>query len=117
MKVQAESFHLNGHIIGFRPQSQKLEPPYNSSIPTMAVKGLRALVLAKQYTRKDSLWTTLFVTGNTQETKLTDSFGRWFFVSNSLRTADVYWVKEEPKNASAPRRLCEHGHWGNKTTG
>ena len=71
MKVQAESFHLNGHIIGFRPQSQKLEPPYNSSIPTMAVKGLRALVLAKQYTRKDSLWTTLFVTGNTQETKLT----------------------------------------------
>ena len=25
MKVQAESFHLNGHIIGFRLQTQKLE--------------------------------------------------------------------------------------------
>ena len=25
MKVEAESFHLNGHIIGFRPQTQKLE--------------------------------------------------------------------------------------------
>ena len=27
MKVQAESLHLNGHIIGFRPQVQKLESP------------------------------------------------------------------------------------------
>ena len=25
MKVQGESFHSNGHIIGFRPQTQKLE--------------------------------------------------------------------------------------------
>ena len=30
MKVQAESFHLNGHIIGFRPQTQKLESPYKT---------------------------------------------------------------------------------------
>ena len=45
-----------------------------------------------------------------------DSFVRWFFVSNSLRTADVFYVKQELKNASAPRRLCEQGHRGNKTT-
>ena len=32
MKEQAESFHLNGHIIEFRPQTQKLESPYNDSI-------------------------------------------------------------------------------------
>ena len=29
-KVQAESFHLNGHIIGFRPQTQKLESLYKT---------------------------------------------------------------------------------------
>ena len=40
MKVQAESFHLNGHIIGFRPQTQKLESPYKTPSSTMAVKGL-----------------------------------------------------------------------------
>ena len=31
MKVQAESLHLNGHIIGFRPQAQKLESPYKTA--------------------------------------------------------------------------------------
>ena len=41
MKVQAESFHLNGHIIGFRPQTQKLETPYKTPSSTLAVKGLR----------------------------------------------------------------------------
>ena len=40
MKVQAESFHLNGHIIGFRPQTQKLESPYKTPSSTLAVKGL-----------------------------------------------------------------------------
>ena len=40
MKVQAESFHLNGHIIGFRPQTQKLESPYKTPSNTLAVKGL-----------------------------------------------------------------------------
>ena len=40
MKVQAESFHLNGHIIGFRPQTQKLESPYKTLSNTLAVKGL-----------------------------------------------------------------------------
>ena len=40
MIVQAESFHLNGHIIGFRPQTQKLKSPYKTSLNTLAVKGL-----------------------------------------------------------------------------
>jgi len=40
VKVQAESFHLDGHIIGFRPQTQKLESPYKTPSSTLAVKGL-----------------------------------------------------------------------------
>ena len=40
MKVQAESFHLNGHIIGFRLQTQKLDSPYKTPSNTLAVKGL-----------------------------------------------------------------------------
>ena len=32
MQLQAESFHLNGHIIGFSPQTQKLVPLQNSII-------------------------------------------------------------------------------------
>ena len=40
MKGQVESFHLNGHIIGFGPQTQKLESPYNTPSSTLAVKGL-----------------------------------------------------------------------------
>ena len=40
MKVKAESFHLNGHIIGFHPQTQKLESPYKTPSNTLAVKGL-----------------------------------------------------------------------------
>ena len=43
VKAQAESFHLNGHIIGFRPQTQKLESPYKTPSNTLAVKGLKAL--------------------------------------------------------------------------
>ena len=27
MKVELRSFHLNGHTLGFHPQTQKLEPP------------------------------------------------------------------------------------------
>ena len=27
MKVLLNSFHLNGHTIGFHPQTEKLEPP------------------------------------------------------------------------------------------
>ena len=40
VKVQAVWFHLNGHIIGFRPQTQKLESPYKTPSNTLAVKGL-----------------------------------------------------------------------------
>ena len=40
MKVQAESFHLNGHIIGFRLQTQKLDSPYKTPSNTLALKGL-----------------------------------------------------------------------------
>ena len=39
MTVEAESFHLNGHIIGFRPQTQKLESSYKTPSNTLAVKG------------------------------------------------------------------------------
>ena len=42
MKVQAESFHLKGQIIGFRLQTQKLESPYKSPSSTLAVKELKA---------------------------------------------------------------------------
>ena len=41
MKVQAESFHLNGHIIGFRPHTQKLELPHKTLSNTLAVIGLK----------------------------------------------------------------------------
>ena len=40
MKVQTESFHSSGHIIGFRLQTQKLELPYKTRSSTLAVKGL-----------------------------------------------------------------------------
>ena len=43
VKVQAESFHLNGHITGFRPQTQKLESPYKTPSSTLAVKGLKMI--------------------------------------------------------------------------
>ena len=44
MKVQAESFHLNGHIIGFRLQTQKLDSPYKTPSNTPAVKGLKVML-------------------------------------------------------------------------
>ena len=30
VKVLLKRFHLNGHITGFHPQTQKLEPPYGT---------------------------------------------------------------------------------------
>ena len=51
VKVQAESFHLNGHIIGFRPQTQKLESPYKTVSNTLAVKGLIMRPLKRQHRR------------------------------------------------------------------
>ena len=41
MKVQIERFHLNGHNIGFRPQTQKLQLPFKTPLFTLAVKGLK----------------------------------------------------------------------------
>ena len=40
-KVLAKRFHLNGHTIGFRPQTQKLELHYMSLLLTLGVKGLK----------------------------------------------------------------------------
>ena len=39
-EAQVESFYLNGHSIGFCPQTQKLESPYKTPSNTQAVKGL-----------------------------------------------------------------------------
>ena len=36
---------MNGHIIGFRPQTQKLEPPYKTPSNTLAVKRLNHFVV------------------------------------------------------------------------
>ena len=47
MKVQAERFHLNGNIIGFCPQTQKLESSYKTPSSTLAVKGLRYMLQVK----------------------------------------------------------------------
>ena len=41
MYIQAERFHLNGHIIGCCPQTHKLESPYKTPSSTLVVKGLR----------------------------------------------------------------------------
>ena len=49
MKVQAESFHLNGHIIGLCPQTQKLEPPYKTLSNTVAVKELKVEFDARDF--------------------------------------------------------------------
>ena len=41
MNVQIERFYLNGHSIGFRPRTQKLELPYKTPLfTTLALKGL-----------------------------------------------------------------------------
>ena len=40
MKGQAQNFHLNGHIIGFHLQTQKLDLLYKTPSNTLAVKGL-----------------------------------------------------------------------------
>ena len=47
MKVKAESFHLNGHIIGFRPQTKKLDSLYKIPSNTLAVKGLKGISFAE----------------------------------------------------------------------
>ena len=41
MKELLKRFHLNGHIIGFHPQAQKLELPNKTPSSALAVKGSR----------------------------------------------------------------------------
>ena len=41
---------LNGHIIRFRPQTQKLESPYKTPSNTLAVKGLKVTCPTRKYT-------------------------------------------------------------------
>ena len=45
VKVQAESFHLSGHIMGFHPQTQKVESPYKTPSNTLAVHGLKGFII------------------------------------------------------------------------
>ena len=49
MKVQTESFHLNGHILGFRLHTQTLESPYKTPSNTLAVKGLSEKEMVQIY--------------------------------------------------------------------
>ena len=41
VKVLPESFHLNGHTIGFRSQTKKIEPPYKTPSFTLGAMKLR----------------------------------------------------------------------------
>ena len=41
MKVLLNSFHLNGHTLGFHPQTQKLETHLLTQGLTLGVKGLK----------------------------------------------------------------------------
>ena len=38
---------MNGHIIGFRPQTQKLQSPFKTPSSTLAVKGFREMKARK----------------------------------------------------------------------
>ena len=49
MKVQAESFHLNGHIGGFHPQTQKLQSAFKTASSTVAVKGLKGTLICMHF--------------------------------------------------------------------
>ena len=41
MKVLLNSFHLNGHTLGFHPQTQKVQLHLLTQGLTLGVKGLR----------------------------------------------------------------------------
>ena len=43
MKVLLDSFHLNGHTLGFHPQTQKLEPHLLTQCLTLGLKGLNRM--------------------------------------------------------------------------
>ena len=55
MTVHAESFHLNGHIRGFCPQTQKLASCYKTPPSNLALKGLRISKLRVHATRLTGL--------------------------------------------------------------
>ena len=40
VKVLLDNFHLNGHTLGFHPQTQKLQPHLLTQSLTLGVKGL-----------------------------------------------------------------------------
>ena len=42
MKVLLNSFHLNGHTLGFHPQTQKVQPLLLTQGLTLGVKGFDA---------------------------------------------------------------------------
>ena len=68
VKVQAESFNLNGHIIGFHPQTQKLESPCKTLSSTLAVKGL-------------IVWLN-FIDFASNQIKLNTEYSLWAWLSN-----------------------------------
>ena len=70
MKEQAESFHLNGHIIRFRPQTQKLESPCKTPSNTLAVKGL----IAQNFKRNEKR-TMDYVDGRTEQGNMSKTAG------------------------------------------
>ena len=52
-KVLLKRFHLNGHTIGFRPQTQKLELHYMSPLLTLGVKWLSSVCVCLQWAMCD----------------------------------------------------------------
>ena len=55
MKVLENRFHLNGHTIGFHPQTQKLVLHYMSPQLTLGVKGLNLSHQESPYVR-EKMW-------------------------------------------------------------
>ena len=51
-EVLLNSFHLNGHILGFRPQTQQLKPHLLTEGLILRVKGLKVKSTIKQSEHK-----------------------------------------------------------------
>ena len=60
MKGLLKRFHLNGNTIGFHPQTQKLESPYQTPSNTLAVKGLKVICLTRKYAHPGQTGRTFF---------------------------------------------------------
>ena len=88
MKVQAESFHLNDHIIGFRPHT-KLRVTLLNSINTLAVKRLREYKIY-QCLRK-TRWTKHFLWDECCFLMWLwlDKNWRWHWLQNSLNYPQI----------------------------